>query len=114
MGTRTAILVANLAGTANPAAVIGPATAGDSVNDHEWAFRSGDRLFAKNTGAGAQALTLVSVADSQGRTGDAVANPAAGEYALVGPLKEDGWEQGDGSIYIDLAEATWELLVLRG
>ncbi len=57
-------------------------------------------LIARNTNAGAQTVTVTSVADSMGRTGDITTySIAAGGLAAFGPFTTDGWRQTDGNLY---------------
>ena len=57
-------------------------------------------LIARNTNAGAQTVTVTSVADAQGRSGDITTySIAAGKLAAFGPFETEGWRQSDGNLY---------------
>lgn len=75
-------------------------TAADNANGHTTPF-VGNRMLvvARNSGAGARTITITSVADSHGRTGDVTAySIGAGEYkAFI--VERDGWQQSDGALY---------------
>lgn len=75
-----------------------PSVAGDGVS---FAFVPGRTiLMVRNTNAAAQTVTLTSVPDTQGRSGDVSAySLAAGAIAFLGPFSGEGWRQADGSIY---------------
>ena len=65
-----------------------------------------DLIFAHNTGSSAYTVTISSVADSYGRTGDITTySLGAGEYAVFGPFKLTGWMQTDGKIYLAASNA---------
>ena len=110
---RVAIGVNNLAGSVNPAALTDITFTAGNANDHYWDFREGDILVVRST-AGSNTVTLVSVADSQGRTGNsAQAITASGDFALFGPLASNGWRQSNGRVHVDLSNTSFELAVLR-
>jgi hypothetical protein len=75
-------------------------TAADASNANTTAW-IGNRMLvvARNSGAGARTLTISSIADSHGRTGDVTAfSMGAGEYAAF-LVERDGWQQADGALY---------------
>lgn len=56
-------------------------------------------LIAHNTNAGAQTVTIDSVPDRNGRTGDITTySIAAGRVAVFGPFDREGWAQSDGTL----------------
>lgn len=74
-----------------------PGTAGDGVS---CPADGKTLLVAHNTNAGAQTVTISSVADRNGRTGDITAySIAAGRVATFGPFGREGWAQADGKVY---------------
>jgi hypothetical protein len=78
-----------------------------NASDLNQATASGnDLIFAHNTGAGANTVTVTSVADELGRTGDIAAySLGAGEYGVFGPFKNQGWTQTDGKLYFQASSA---------
>lgn len=100
-------------GTVNPASLDLPLIAGDTANGHEFVSTGKELLLVHNTDAGPQDVTVVSVADSQGRTGDEVKNILADEWAILGPFKQAGWMQTDGKIYVDIPVDNFELAIIQ-
>lgn len=81
--------------------------AADAVNYNQFVASNNDLVIAYNSGAGAVTLTISSVADPKyGRTGDISAySIGVGEYAVFGPMKNAGWKQSDGYIYLTASSA---------
>lgn len=75
-----------------------PGTASDGVQVN---LVSGKTiLMVRNTNAGAQTVTITSVVDAQGRSGDITTySLAAGAIAFFGPFATEGWRQSDGNLY---------------
>jgi hypothetical protein len=95
----------------------GDYTAGDAdltvatadVDDKNKVTFSGSKilLIAHNTDAGAHDITVSSVADEFGRTGDITDySLGADEYAVFGPFVANGWKQSDGALYFEADDAT--------
>jgi len=75
-------------------------TAADASNNNQTAW-VGNRMLvvARNSGAGARTITITSIADTFGRTGDVTAfSLAAGEY-MAFIVERNGWQQSDGYLY---------------
>jgi hypothetical protein len=75
-------------------------TAADNANGHTTTW-AGNRMLvvARNSGAGARTITVTSIADSHGRTGDVSAfSMGAGEYCAF-IVERDGWQQSDNCLY---------------
>lgn len=73
-------------------------------------------LLVRNGAVTAQTVTISSVADEKGRTGDVTTySIGASEYAVFGPFKKAGWAQAaDGNkLYFAASAATVEFAVLR-
>lgn len=100
-------------GTVNPASADLPLVAGDTANGHEFVSTGLELLLVHNTNVGAQDVTIVAVADSQGRTTDEVKSIAADEWAILGPFKQVAWMQSDGKIYVDIPVDDFELAVIQ-
>jgi hypothetical protein len=100
-----------------------------SANGADFTFTAGDTntdtiavtgrqvILAQNIGVGARTLTITSVADAQGRTGDITSySLGAGEFAAfgIGLTNEAGWKQTNGTIIVDVehAEVKWAVLTL--
>lgn len=81
-------------------------TAGDAANGNSCALTGRLFLFVYNSDASAQTITITSVADNLGRTGDISAySVGAGEFALFGPFPNHGWRQTDGKLYFTVSDA---------
>ena len=83
-----------------------PMTAASTASKDQFAATGNDLIIAHNTGAGAHTVTISSVANAKNRTGDITAYSIdAGEIAVIGPLKNLGWTQTDGKIYLEANHA---------
>jgi len=62
-----------------------------------------DLVIAHNTGASPHTIAITSVADPKSnRTGDITAySLGAGELAVFGPFRREGWMQADGYVYLE-------------
>lgn len=88
-------------------------TAADTVNLNEFVAGDNDLLVIHNTGGVTYTVTVTSVADPFGRSGDLSAiNITAGAYAVFGPMKLTGWKQTDGKIYLQANNAAVKLGVV--
>jgi len=88
-------------------------TVGDAVNGLQYQATGREVVLVRNINAGSQTFTLLSVADEFGRKGDITTySLAAGEFAvLIPPLK--GFQQADGSVWIDVSHDDVHVAVLR-
>jgi hypothetical protein len=86
----------------------------DPVNFNQFVASGRDLLIARNTDVGAQTVTLRSVADDKGRTGDITAEsiPAGGLH-IFGPLAKSYWAQANGFINVDGASANIKFSVVQ-
>jgi len=81
-------------------------TAADAANYEEVAFTGKQIIIAHNTGVGACTVTVTSVVDDQGRTGDVSAySLAADDYAVFGPFGLEGWRSSGGKLYFQASAA---------
>lgn len=81
-------------------------TAGDAGNGNSFVHTGRELIIARNSGAGARTITLTSVRDTLGRLGTITAESiAAGAIRVFGPFPTPGWQQADGSFYIDVEHA---------
>lgn len=89
--------------------------AADAAQGNAFVLREGDILFADNTTGGALTVTIDSVADDRGRTGDITAySIGAGEYAAFGPFGRPGWAQPSTYyLHVDASAVGVKLGVLR-
>jgi len=77
-------------------------TTADTSNDDQFLASGSDLVIAVNTGASPATVTINSVADEYGRTGDVSAySVGAGETAVFGPFPTHGWAQSDGYVYLE-------------
>lgn len=81
-------------------------TAADTVNKEMVALTGNELVVAHNTGAAEHTVTVTSVVDEMGRTGNVAAYAVgAGEYAVFGPFGTEGWRQSDGKLYFEANHA---------
>jgi hypothetical protein len=90
-------------------------TAADAVNGNKFPLSGHEVLIIHNTDTVAQTVTISSVADSEGRTGDiATYSVAAGTLAVFnfrGGIA--GWQQSDGSVHVLASAATIKFAILN-
>ena len=71
-------------------------------------------LLIRNDNAGAQTVTITSVVDKYGRTGDITAySVGIGEYAVMPIFKTEGWKQTTGLLHFAASAADVFFAVLR-
>jgi hypothetical protein len=71
-------------------------------------------LLVQNANVGAQTVTISSVKDDIGRTGDITTySVGASEFAMFGPFKEKGWKQADGQLYFAASATDVKFAVLK-
>lgn len=91
-------------------------TAANATDKEQFVMSGNDLLLAWNTGAGARTVTLTSSADPNNRrTGDITTySIGAGEIAVFGPFKKDGWVQSGNYMFIEAAhaEVKWAVITL--
>ena len=111
--TNIAVTTITEAAVAEPAAI-----AGDATNDHSFTNDGRTFLRVKNTGAGAQTITIIT-SQVVGPLGDlAVADRAisvpASAIRYIGPFSSSlyGQPSDSGKVWVDVAETTWELQAL--
>jgi hypothetical protein len=71
-------------------------------------------LLVRNDNVGAQTVTITSVEDKYGRTGNITTySVGSGEYAAFPQFPKDGWAQADGQLYFAASAADVYFAVLR-
>lgn len=89
-------------------------TAADAVNFNEFPHTGREVVLARNDDAGAQTVTVHSVADPFNREGDITTySLAAADYAAFGPFDTAGWKQADGKLWLDASDAGVFFAILR-
>lgn len=88
--------------------------AADAANFEEVAHTGKILVIAHNTdGADPYTVTIESVVDKQGRTGDVTTySLAADDYAVFGPFTLEGWRQTGGELYFKASNAAIKLGVV--
>lgn len=88
-------------------------TVADIVNFNSTPLTGRELLIVNNTDAGIQTVTVNSVGDPQGRTGDITAYslPIA-SFAVFGPFPVLGWRQADGNLYYQSSAITVKFAVI--
>lgn len=107
---RTTLTIETAAGAAPLAENALTFTAADVANGNQFVHTGRELLLVKNTGVGANNVTLLSVAIAgrQDPKNSVAQSIPAGEERLYGPFG-NGWRQTDGYVYIngDNAEVTF-------
>lgn len=88
-------------------------TAADTSNYDQFLSTGKELVIAHNTDSGAHTVTITSVADEYGRTGNISQSVAANSIYTFGPFKEHGWEQTGGYIYLQADSTTIEFGVIK-
>lgn len=100
--------------SANARDVAFTAAGADFADGASFPITGRELLLVHNGNAGAQTVTITSVADDKNRTGDITTySIGIGEYALFGPFKKAGWAQSTGLLHFAATAADVEFLVLR-
>jgi hypothetical protein len=88
-------------------------TAADTVNKEQFAAGADTLVLVWNTHATTTyTVTITSVADDKGRTGDVTTySLSAGEIAAF-RIRKPGWMQSDGNIYMEASNAAIKYAVL--
>lgn len=77
----------------------------DNVNGNDVTLTGREILFVWNDTAAAVTVTVQSVADPYGRTGNVSRSVPAGQYYAFQRFPTDGWLQADGRLWIDTTAA---------
>ncbi|MCA0314223.1 MAG: hypothetical protein LCH63_10345 [Candidatus Melainabacteria bacterium] len=89
-------------------------TAADVSNGNSFVSTGREYIFAQNSGASPYTVTITSAPDELGRTNDIDAySLGASEFLCVGPVKQRGWKQSDGKIYINAENTAVKFLIVR-
>ncbi len=73
-----------------------------------------DVVIAFNSGASPYTVTITSTPDDKGRTGDAgPVTLAAGEIRVFGLLPMLGWQQTDGTVYLQASNAAVKFSIFQ-
>lgn len=90
-------------------------TAADVANGNSFVSTGREIVLVQNTDSGGHHVSVVSVADAFGRTGDITAYAvAAGLFSVLPYLSgAAGWKQTDGTIHLSADDATVKFAVLR-
>ena len=110
---RQTIAAAVATGGYATAGVAAAETAADATN-FEQTVHTGRNflLIGRNSGVTTRAITITSVADQQGRTGDVSDTLTSGQRKVYGPFPEEGWKQTNGYLYFQAAhaEVLWSVI----
>jgi hypothetical protein len=88
--------------------------AADVANKNQFTSSGRDLLLVNNTGASAYTVTITSIADALGRTGDISAySLAAGDFAVFWVGAQAGWQQTDGKVYLEANNAAVKFAIVR-
>lgn len=87
-------------------------TATHATNKNYCLFTGRQVLIFRNTGATPRLVTVSSVADDEGRTGDLTQTVGAGEMYVTQMFPTKGWIQTDGTLYFEAAHSDITVCVL--
>lgn len=88
--------------------------AADVGSGNEFTLTGNEIILVRNTDASAHNVTLTSVADPFGRTGDISSESiAADEYKAFKATEIQGWRQSDGKFYLSADDTTVEFAILK-
>lgn len=110
---QTPLAVTLVPSGAADAAVTGNGQAADITNGNSIPASGNIVVVAYNSGTAAATVTINSVADEEGRTGNIVESIAAGAWAVFPLFPPEGWAQGDDLITLMASAATVLLLALQ-
>lgn len=86
--------------------------ASDNVNGNSFVSTGREILVVYNAGSSAT-LTVSSVADASGRTGDLTQVVGAGAYFVTQMFPITGWRQTDGTIHLTTTASTLQIMVIH-
>lgn len=113
---RTALTKTTIPSPYAGAGVAATMTAADTSNKNSFPLTGREIVIAYNSGASSHTVTVTSVDDRYGRSEDISAEAiAAGAIRVYGVgLALEGWQQTDGSLYLEAnhAEVKFGVLVL--
>jgi len=112
---RTVLTVTNVPSPYAGASAAVTMTAADTTNKNSFPLTGREIVIAQNTGASSRTVTITSVDDRYGRSEDIAAESiAAGAIQVYGPgLALEGWQQTDGSLYLEANHAEVKFGILR-
>ncbi len=111
---RTALTKTTAPGNYAAAGVAVTMTAADVANLNSFVANGNDLVIAENTGATPYTITITSAPDPYGRTADiATESIAAGAIRIYGPFPLAGWQQSDGSIYLQASNVAVKFGVVK-
>ena len=84
-----------------------------STDGHQFKVTGAELLLIRNISGGAQNINIDSVDDDLGRSEDIVDSIPANGFAVIGPMKLEGWKQTDGNIYLDSTSTALKAAVVK-
>ena len=77
-------------------------TGAASSTGYQYTSTGRELIFVYNSDTTVHTVTIHSVADPYGRSGDITSySLSSGDHAVFGPFPLTGWKQSDGNVYID-------------
>lgn len=83
------------------------------TNGHQFTLTGAEVILVKNISGSGVACQLFSVDDQFGRQENIVSTIAANGYSLIGPMKQEGWMQTDGNLYLDSTATAIKAAVVK-
>lgn len=87
-------------------------TATDAVNGNSFVHTGRQLLLIWNSDTNPHVVTVTSVPDASGRTGDSTKNINGGAYYVFQLFPAAGWRQTDGTIHVTSADPTLKMAVI--
>lgn len=88
-------------------------TAVDNSNGDQVVLTGQEILLFRNDNASSRTVTITSVADEKGRTGNLTLSLNNGEYAAFQATKVGGWLQSDGNLYFTASGGDVYVAILK-
>jgi hypothetical protein len=110
---RTVISKTALPGPFAQAGVVMAFTAADVANLNDCTLTGNEVLIAWNSDASGHNVTVTSVGDSEGRTGNVTDPIAAGAYHVYQRFPLNGWLETDGNLYFQADNALVKFAILQ-
>lgn len=85
----------------------------DNVNGDQALLTGQEILIFRNDNASARTVTITSIADAQGRTGDVTLSLNQNDYAAFQATQLEGWLQSNGYIYYTASGSDVYVAVLK-
>lgn len=83
------------------------------TNGHQFTVTGAEVILVRNISGSGVAVQIFSVDDNLGRQENVLATIAANGFAILGPMKLEGWRQTDGNIYLDSTSTAIKAAIIK-